>query len=88
MKQETPQLVKQPFRNCFVPGDTNGTGFWRFLAAVYSMYCFPPEAGIQNSIELNPPGDPNWWIGVNMVMVQRMSQPHQLEYLKFLAEIR
>ena len=84
MKQETPQLVKQPFRNVFVPGDTNGTGFWRFLAAVYSMYCFPPEAGTQNSIEWNPPGDPNWCVAVNMVMVQMISQPLQLKAVKDL----
>lgn len=80
--------LNTPFRNCFIPGDTNGCGFWRFLAAVYSMYCLPPDFGVQNSIEINPPGDPNWFRDVNMVMVQRMTTKYQLEYLQFLDAIR
>lgn len=83
-----PQQNTQVFRNVFLPGDTNGCGFWRFLQAVYSMYCLPPQAKIENSIELMPPSDPHWWASVNMVMVQRCTTQHQLDFMMFLDAIR
>lgn len=76
------------FRNVFIPGDTNGTGFWRFLAPVYCMNCFPSQAGIVNEVIHVPPGDPQWWMDVNMVMVQRMTTPGQLNFIRFLSSIR
>ena len=63
------------FRNHHYLADTTGTGWWRHMFPINTMYCVQDQIGMQNTYSrlVNP--DPRAYVGVNSVWIQRWITP-------------
>lgn len=77
----------RPFNNIIVPADTDGCGFWRFNQANFLVYQNARNLRISNSILQKPVSDPNYYLDVDSIMLQRCIDPGALDYFKFLRQI-
>lgn len=70
-------MIANEFSNVLMPSDTNGTGMWRMLFPVQTIWSMGPSSHINNSVICRLPTDPNFYKGLNSFMVQRLVDPNQ-----------
>ena len=66
---------KVQFRNHHYLADTTGTGWWRHIFPVATMDCVQDQIGMQNSYSRIVNTDPNFYVGMNSVWIQRWTGP-------------
>lgn len=59
------------FRNHHYLGDTTGTGWWRHMFPINTMYCVQDQIGMQNTYSRLIDPDPKFYAGMNSVWIQR-----------------
>lgn len=74
--------------NVIIPGDTQGTGWWRFISPVEHIWNMAPGQAPKFTITNDPVCNPQFLLNVDSIMVQRCITKQQLDYLKWLAQLR
>ena len=70
------------YTNYLIPNDTGGCMFWRGLMAVETIWSLNGDVNINNIVSQRPVFDPKYYQGVNMIMVQRLTNEHQQKLLE------
>lgn len=86
MNNANPQAFRRPVTNVVIPADTAGTGFYRFLQPIYTLWSGPENLPVIEIKKL-PSGNANDYQNVDSVMVQRLIDGNWLGYMKFLKKI-
>ena len=71
------------FRNHHYLADTTGTGWWRHLFPMHTMDCVQDQIGLQNNYSRIVNTDPNFYVGMNSVWIQRWTGP---QYAKLVED--
>ena len=70
------------FRNHHYLADTTGTGWWRHLFPMHTMDCVQDQIGLQNNYSRIVNTDPNFYVGMNSVWIQRWVHPKYAEIVE------
>jgi len=70
------------YRNIVYLSDVTGTGFWRHICPITTSNCLQYQTKIVNSYTQQPVLDPNFYVGMNSVFIQRWMMPQQLEIVE------
>lgn len=66
-----------PFNNIFFPSDLNGTGCWRGLWPIQSLWAMGPKTNINTSITQLLSTDHQFYKNLNQIMIQRFVNDQQ-----------
>lgn len=72
-------MIGTQFNNIFFPSDENGTGQWRGIWPIQTIWAMGPSTGINTSVLTRVTVDKKFYEGLNMFMIQRFvneSQEH------------
>lgn len=86
MNNVNPQAFRRPITNVVIPADTSGTGFYRFLQPIYTLWSGPENLPVVE-VKKIPSGNAADYQNVDSVMVQRLIDGNWLGYMKFLKKI-
>lgn len=70
------------FRNHHYLADTTGTGWWRHMFQINTMYCVQDQIGMQNTYSRLIDVAPNFYRGMNSVWIQRWTTPDLYKLVK------
>jgi hypothetical protein len=75
-------------KNIFYLADLNGTGFWRRILPIITANPLTNTTQIYNTFTMIPVYDPNYYVGVDSVTIQRwIFDDHRNMLEKFLLPV-